>query len=86
MDRRTGVGCPTARTIPLGQYSEWIDVGFVEQKRSPKPEMKQSMCPILSGIKVSNTNDIIVKIGCDWTKQPVHDRVLNAIYKMPGNA
>ena len=67
-----------AEIVRLTESSDWIDLGFVERERTPKPLMELGIRLHLAGLSLSNTVRELEKFGLDRTEKAVHDWVHKA--------
>ena len=67
-----------AEIVRLTESSDWIDLGFVQRERTPKPLMELGIRLHVAGLSLSNTISELEKFGVQRTRKAVHDWVHKA--------
>jgi putative transposase len=62
----------------LSDYSDWIDLGFVERQRTLEHTMKLGIQLQLSGLSLSKTVLVLEEVGVERSRGVVHDWVQKA--------
>ncbi|WP_436903776.1 IS6 family transposase [Halovenus halobia] len=62
----------------LSGNSDWIDLDFVERKRTPEPVIKLGIQMHLAGLLLSNTISVLDELGVQRSRKAVHDWVQKA--------
>ena len=57
----------------LNGSSDWIDLDFVQRKRTPKPAMRLGIQMHLAGLSLSNTISVLDELGVQRSRKAVHD-------------
>jgi len=65
-------------TDRLGDYFDWIDLGFVEREATPKPAMKLGIRLHVAGLSLSDTVSILDAFGVDRHRTTVQKWVQKA--------
>lgn len=74
-----------AEIARLTESTDWIDLGFVERERTPKPLMELGIRLHLAGLSLTNTVSELAKFGVQRSRKAVHDWVQKADLKMESN-
>ena len=64
-----------AKITRLSGRNEWIELDFVERKRTPSELMKVDIRLHLAGLSLSNTIRELEKFGVERSRKAVHDWV-----------
>ena len=56
-----------AEIVRLTESSDWIDLGFVQRERTPKPLMELGIRLHVAGLSLSNTISELEKFGVQRT-------------------
>jgi len=67
-----------AEITRLSGSSEWIDLDFVERKRTPERAMKLGIQMHVAGLSLSNTISVLDNLGVQHSRKAVHDWVQKA--------
>jgi putative transposase len=67
-----------AEIVRLTESSDWIDLGFVQRERTPKPLMELGIRLHVAGLSLSSTISELEKFGVQRTRKAVHDWVHKA--------
>ena len=67
-----------AEIVRLTESSDWIDLGFVQRERTPKPLMELGIRLHLAGLSLSDTVSELEKFGVERSRKAVHDWVHKA--------
>jgi putative transposase len=67
-----------AEIARLAGCTDWIDLEFVERKRTPEPAMKLGIHLQLAGLSLSNTVSILEELGVERSRKAIHDWVQKA--------
>jgi putative transposase len=67
-----------AEIVRLTECSDWIDLGFVERERTPKPFMELGIRLHLAVLSLSDTVSELAKFGVDRSRKAIHDWVQKA--------
>jgi len=62
----------------LSGSSEWIDLGFVERKRTLKPIIEVGIQLHLAGLSLSNTKQYLERVGVERSRSAIHNWVQKA--------
>jgi transposase-like protein len=62
----------------LSGSSEWIDLGFVERERTPEPIIEVGVQLHVAGLSLSNTKQILDKLGVKRSRTAIHNWVQKA--------
>ena len=62
----------------LSGSTDWIDLDFVERKRTPEFAMKLGIQMHLAGLSLSNTISVLERLGVKRSRKAVHDWVQKA--------
>jgi putative transposase len=62
----------------LTRSSAWIDLGFVERERTPRPAIEVGIHLHLAGLSLSNTKRELEKLGVERSRTAIHNWVQKA--------
>jgi len=62
----------------LSGSSSWIDLEFVERERTPRPAIKVGIHLHLAGLSLSNTKQVLEKLGVERSRTAIHNWVQKA--------
>ena len=67
-----------AEITRLSGCRDWIDLDFVERKRTPEPAMALGIQSHVAGLSLSNTVELLEDLGVQRSRKAVHDWVQKA--------
>lgn len=67
-----------AEITRLSGNNDWIDLGFVERERTPKPAVEIGIQMHVAGLPLSNTISVLDELGVHRSRKAVHDWVQKA--------
>jgi putative transposase len=67
-----------AEIARLNEFTDWIDLDFVERQRTPDRAMKFGIQLQLAGLSMSNTVSVLAGLSVERSRRAIHDWVQKA--------